>query len=36
MPPRDNIKLNVGDVIAIIGGPEELNIVLHNKNNERR
>ncbi|HCK65540.1 MAG TPA: hypothetical protein DHW49_04685 [Anaerolineae bacterium] len=36
MPPKDNVKLNVGDVIAIIGGPEELNIVLHNKTNERR
>src|SRR5690606_7004558 len=31
MPPKDNIKLDVGDVIAVIGGPEELNIILHDK-----
>lgn len=34
MPPKDKSPLHVGDVIAVIGAPEKLNIILHE--NERR
>lgn len=34
MPPKDTSPLGAGDVIAVLGGPEQLNIILHE--NERR
>lgn len=34
MPPRDDSPLQAGDVIAVLGGPDQLNKILHD--NERR
>lgn len=34
MPPKDNSQVFAGDVIAVLGGPEQLNEILHE--NERR
>lgn len=34
MPPKDKSTLHIDDVIAVIGAPEQLNIILHE--NERR
>lgn len=34
MPPKDKSPLQAGDVIAVLGGPEQLNEILHD--NERR
>lgn len=34
MPPKDKSQVQTGDVIAILGGPEQLNKILHD--NERR
>jgi hypothetical protein len=29
MHPTDNTRIHPGDVIAILGGPEQLNNILH-------